>query len=183
MNQVMNEMARHGLRMNKELTLAIKAMTQSQEAIATLAPDFPAIQAATTELAQFLLEQFNVENIADMVTTQLIRAAKEVIHRLPSLQEATIKWLDQYQAGKFVVELNTDELNRQVGRAYEGLERLTIGLILAGMLVGTAIGMAFMSNLAADPRWEFVFAVLVLVFLAVLVFSGVIAYKLFRSED
>jgi ubiquinone biosynthesis protein len=182
MNRMMNELARFGLRLNKELTLAIKAMTQSQEAIATLAPEFPAIQAATGELAQFLLEQFNVENIAEMVTTQLIRAAKEVIHRLPSLQEATIKWLDQYQAGKFVVELNTDDLNRQVGRAYEGLERLTIGLILAGMLVGTAIGMAFMSNLADDPRWELVFAFLVLVFLGVLVFSGVIAYKLFRSE-
>ena len=158
-------------------------MAQSQEATATLDPDFPVIEATTKELAQFLLEQFNVENIADMVLTQLIRAAKEVIHRLPSLQEATIKWLDQYQAGKFVLELNTDDLNRQVGRAYEGLERLTIGLILAGMLVGTAIGMAFMSSLASDPRWALAYILLVLVFLGVLLFSGIIVYRIMHPTD
>jgi ubiquinone biosynthesis protein len=183
MNKLMNEMARFGLRMNKELTLAIKAMTQSQEAIATLAPDFLIIEATVEELAQFLLEQFNADNIADMVTTQLIRTAKEVMHRLPSLQEATTKWLDQYQAGKFVVELNTDDLNRQVGKAYEGLERLTIGLILAGMSVGSAIGMAFMSTLVNDPSWGPVFGLLVLVFLGVLVFSGYIVFKLFKSVN
>jgi ubiquinone biosynthesis protein len=181
MNKVMSEMAHFGLRMNKELTLAIKALAQSQEATATLAPNFPIIEATVEELKQFLLEQFNAENITEVVKTQVIRATKEVVHRLPSLQEATIKWLDQYQSGKFVVELNTDDLNRQVGRVQGGLERLTIGLILAGMLIGTSIGVAFMSNLTTDDRWAPVYGLLVLVFFGVLGFSGYVAFKLFRA--
>ena len=183
MNKIMNEMARYGLRMNKQLTLAIKALTQSQEATVTLDPNYPVIEATVADLKYFLMEQFNADNITELVKTQAIRAAKEVVHRLPSLQEATIRWLDQYQAGKFVVELNTDDLNRQVGRAYEGLERLTVGLILAGMLIGSAIGMAFLSTLINDPSWEPVFGLLVLVFLGVLGFSGYIVFKLFKSVN
>ncbi|GAB4429631.1 MAG: hypothetical protein Kow0031_10220 [Anaerolineae bacterium] len=183
MNKLMDEMSRFGLRMNRELTLAVKAMTQSQEAIATLAPDFLIVDATVEELKQFLLEQFNADNIVEIVQTQVVRTAKEVMHRLPNLQQATMQWLDQYQAGKFVVELNTDDLNRQVGRAYEGLERLTIGLILGGMLIGTAIGMAFMSTLVNDPGWAPVFGLLVLVFLGVLAFSGYVVYQLFKSVN
>ncbi len=181
MNKVMGEMSHFGLRMNKELTLAIKAMTQSQEATATLAPSFPIIEATVDDLKQFLLERFNADNITEVLKSQVMRTAKEVVHRLPSLQEATMQWLDQYQAGKFVIELNTDDLNRQVGRAYEGLERLTIGLILAGMLVGSAIGMAFLSTLVGDPNLAPVFGLLVLVFLGVLAFSGYIVFKLFKG--
>jgi ubiquinone biosynthesis protein len=181
MNKILNEMAHYGLRMNKQLTLAIKALTQSQEATVTLDPNYPVIEATVADLRYFLMEQFNADNITELVKTQAIRAAKEVVHRLPSLQEATIRWLDQYQAGKFVVELNTDDLNRQVGRAYEGLERLTIGLILAGMLIGSAIGMAFLSTLINDPSWEPVFGLLILVFLGVLGFSGYIVFKLFKG--
>jgi hypothetical protein len=116
----------------------------------------------------------------DTVKTQAIRSVKEVVRRLPSLQNATIKWIDQYQRGKFVLEIDTGDLSQQMGRVSQGFELLVMGLILAGMLIGSAIGVAFMYPLVDNSRWVYVYWLILAVFLGVLVFSGVTVYKLFR---
>ena len=180
MNKVLNEMSKYGLRMNKEFTLAIKAMGQSQEAMYTLDPNFDAVGTTVEQFKNLALEQYNADYIVDTVKTQAIRSAKEVVRRLPSLQEATVKWIDQYQQGKFVVEIDTQNLTQEMGRVSQGFERLTIGLILAGMLVGSAIGVAFLYPLLDNSTWVYVYGLLIAVFFGVLLFSGIIVFKMFR---
>ncbi|HTP07880.1 MAG TPA: hypothetical protein VMP08_06500, partial [Anaerolineae bacterium] len=54
---------------------------------------------------------------------------------------ATLKWLDNYQKGRFEVYVDTSELSRSVDKFNISTERLMVGMILAGMLIGGAIAM------------------------------------------
>ena len=62
--------------------------------------------------------------------------------RLPELQGATLKWLDNYQKGRFEVIVDTSDLSRSVDKFNISAERLMAGMILAGMLIGGAIALA-----------------------------------------
>ncbi len=59
--------------------------------------------------------------------------------RLPDLQTATLSWLDQYQKGKIVVEVNTADLSREIGKVSRIGQMLAAGMILAGMIIATGI--------------------------------------------
>ena len=57
---------------------------------------------------------------------------------MPDLQQATMKWVTQYEKGKFEVEVNTDELNRRLDVFNLAAQRLAVGIILLGMVIGSA---------------------------------------------
>ena len=74
---------------------------------------------------------------------QVSRSAREVVYRIPTLVEATTKWLDQYEKGRFTVHVDTSDLSPRVDQLDKALsksfERLILGLVLTGWLVGAAI--------------------------------------------
>ena len=84
-------------------------------------------------------EQYSVERVVENVKTQAVHGAKEMLRELPGLQDATGQWLDQFRRGRFVVELNTDELADSVNHFSRSMRRVTVALILIGMLIGSAI--------------------------------------------
>ncbi|NTU81562.1 MAG: AarF/ABC1/UbiB kinase family protein, partial [Chloroflexales bacterium] len=183
-NKVLGELARHGFRMNRQLTLAVKAIAQTEEATAILVPGADLFPIVVGEVQGLVVKQFTPEFIVDTLQTQVIRAGKEVLRRLPSLQEAAVKWLDQYQAGKLKLEIDTGELSGELKRlsssTKDGLQRLSIGLILAGMLIGSAIGLSFL-NPVEGAIWQYIYAVVLAAFLAVLLYSAVVVWMLVRS--
>ena len=129
----------NGLRLNQNLTLAIKAITQAEEIISTLSANIQFMRMANREIRYLLMEQLNADYIEEQLKLQAVRTAKEVVRRLPSLQEATISWLDQYQAGRFEVHVDTEDLTRQLASFNQNVRRLTVALILGGLLIGSAI--------------------------------------------
>jgi ubiquinone biosynthesis protein len=185
MDKLLAGLGRFGLRMDAELTLAVKSMAQSEEAALALAPGAPLLDIVADETKSLLVEHWTPERIVETLKAQAMRSAKEVVRRLPTLQDATLKWLDQYERGKLVVEVDSGDLSDQLGALStafsDGLRRLTIGLILGGMLIGSVIGIAILRPLLGGP-WEFLYGAIVVVFLATLVLSAAIATAMLRTS-
>jgi len=185
MTTMLNEMSRCGLRLNEGLTLAIKALMQAEEAVSALAPDVDVFQLITSEAKSLLGDQLTPARIVDALETQLRRSGKELARRLPSLADATLLWLDQYQRGKLGVELDTGELPQQIGQLSRtlaaGLRHLAVGLALCGMVIGSAIGAVLLRSL--EGAWAYLHGAVVLAFLAVLLFSAVIVTLMLSSAN
>jgi hypothetical protein len=81
--------------------------------------------------------------VTKTIQTQVSRTTREVAYRLPSLVDATTKWLDQYEKGRFSVHVDTSDLTPQVEKLDQALsksmDRLMVALVLTGWLVGSAI--------------------------------------------
>ncbi len=143
MSAVLGLMYTRGMRLNQQLTIALKALVQIEEAIATLSPSVSMVDIAMDEARQLLIEQVTFENIAETVRKQATRTVKEIARRAPNLSDATLKWLDQYQSGKFTVHVDTSDLSRDIDKVRTDVrsvfDRVFIAVILAGLLVGSAI--------------------------------------------
>ena len=136
-------MRRYGLRLDRNFVLAFKTLMQSEQIIYTLDENLHFIDSAVESSAILMREQFTAETVSDMVVTQVSRSAREVVYRIPSLVEATTKWLDQYEEGKFSVHVDTSDLSEQVDKLdavmLKSMDRLVVGLVMVGWLVGAAI--------------------------------------------
>ena len=136
-------MRRFGLRLDSNFVLAFKTLMQSEQIIYTLDPDLNFVSTAVQSSTILLRQQVNVDAISDMVTKQVSRSVREVVYRLPSLVDATTKWLDQYEQGRFSVHVDTSDLTPQVEKLDKALtrsmDRLVVGLVMVGWLVGAAI--------------------------------------------
>jgi ubiquinone biosynthesis protein len=136
---VLNTLHAAGLRLNSDLTLALKALIQVEEATRTLDPSVNMMVESFESVKHRYVEMFNVDNIAAMTRTQAIRSAKEVVRRLPSLQQATLRWLDQYEKGRVTVEVDTRELNDRLDQFNGTARTIALAMMLLGMVVGSGI--------------------------------------------
>jgi ubiquinone biosynthesis protein len=130
---------KHGLRLDPNLTLAIKALMQAQ-AIATLL--FPAggIVAEGVEIIhEEALKVVTADRIYDEAKKQLSMMAREAAHNLPSLSEATVKWLNQYRKGRFEVYLDTSGLTAEVNKVSLIGRQVVIAVMLVGLIIGSSI--------------------------------------------
>ena len=71
--------------------------------------------------------------------------AREALKRLPSLQEATMGWLDQYQKGRFEVYVDTSGLDKSVDKLASFGRQVVIAMMLVGMIIGSAIATSVMA--------------------------------------
>lgn len=134
---------RTGLRLDPNFTLVFKTLMQADEIIRRLDPNIALSSAAVESSLGLARDQITTEALAKTVRTQISRSSREVIYRIPSLVEATTKWLDQYEKGKVSVHIDTSDLSKEVTKLdkalNKSLDRLVIGLVLAGWIVGSAI--------------------------------------------
>ena len=126
--------------------MALKTLIQAEQIVHTLDPDLDISKGALADIQLFLTDQFSVETVKSQVQTQVMRSAKEIVRRIPDLQQATMQWLTQYEKGKFEVQVNTDELNARLDIFNQAAHRLSIGLLLLGMVIGSA----FATNMEGD---------------------------------
>jgi predicted unusual protein kinase regulating ubiquinone biosynthesis (AarF/ABC1/UbiB family) len=181
MNAILNILSAHGLRLNQDLTLAIKAIMQGEVIALTLQPHLLWSQVAFDEATSLLGEQFTTERIIDTVKTQAMRTAKELLREMPNLQDATAKWLDQYRLGRFVVELNTSALAESVEHFSQSIRRVTVALILVGMTIGSAIASSLLISFQ-NTQWAFLPMVAMGIFLATVLFSVVVVIHMRSTE-
>ena len=133
----------NGLRLDPNFTLVFKTLMQADEIIRRLEPTINLSMVAVESSTVLLRQQANTEYIAEQVRKQVSRSSREVIYRIPNLVDATTKWLDQYEKGKLSVHVDVSDLSEEVTKLDEAmgksLDRLVIGMILAGWLIGAAI--------------------------------------------
>lgn len=141
----LNVLTRSGLRLDKELTLGLKAMIQAEEIFSTLDPESSSklVDIAMSTITEFMAQQINAETIMESVRMEVTRSARELVGNLPSLTDATMKWIQQYQRGRLSVHIDTSDLEGQLKSTESALNsvvnRLVVGFVLAGIIVGSAI--------------------------------------------
>jgi ubiquinone biosynthesis protein len=141
LSAVMKCLADNGFRLNPNMTLAIKVIVQVEEVMSTLNPEESMIFGAIEEAQVVLKNEITLEKIGDMAKKEATNFLREAVKRLPELQGASLKWLDNYQKGRFEVFVDTSDLAHSVDKFNISAERLMVGMILAGMLIGGAIAL------------------------------------------
>jgi ubiquinone biosynthesis protein len=130
---------RYGLRLDRQFMLAIKAVVQSEAVVGALGGQVAVVPFAIQEVTALGLAELTQEKLVETVEQQATQIAKEVLRRVPNLQDATISWIDQYMQGKVVVQVDTADLTEHIDDLGTTFTKLTAGLIVTGMIVGTAI--------------------------------------------
>ena len=184
MSAVMGAVYGHGLRLDNDLTLAMKAVIQAQETASILDPSIDIGKAAMEEARDALIAGLTLDNVEKAATATGLRVGKELVRRLPTLESAAFMWIDQFGKGKLTVAIDTSSLDTQFRQLDETGRRLTVGLLTVGQLIGTAIlAVVLLQPAIADTVGP-------LASLAVIAFFGVLAYSLFvvyrvgrRPED
>jgi ubiquinone biosynthesis protein len=129
----------NGLKLNQDFTLALKAIVQVEEITRTLSPSFDLLTEGLGNAKELLTTEVTAEKIVASLRQSVIQTGKEIGRRVPDLQSATLSWLDQYQKGKIVVEVNTADLSREIGKVGRVGQTLAAGIILAGAIIATGI--------------------------------------------
>ena len=169
----------HGLRLDADLTLAVKALVQTESVARALSTGSGLINEGVPMLRDMVLESITGEKILEVATKQVTTVAGEIIERLPTLAGATTKWLDQYQKGRFEVTVDTSQLSKEVGKLTRLGREIVIAVMLVGMLVGSAIASYGIAALDLETSsWVFVERLAVIGFVVALILSFIIVLRL-----
>ena len=151
MTSVLDALARAGLRMDPDLTLALKAMIQAEETAHSLDPNLPLVDAAMDATRDLFVATFDPDKILNSLRTQALRTAKQAVRSIPSIEEALAGWLSQFQRGKFVVHLDGTDLTKQIAEIDATItrnsRRLALALLVVGLLIGGGIASSVPSTL------------------------------------
>ncbi|MCO6453017.1 MAG: AarF/ABC1/UbiB kinase family protein [Caldilineales bacterium] len=169
----------HGLRLDPQLTLAIKAMMQAEAISSRLYPEGGLVAEGTQMVRQMLVQEVTADKIINIASDQLMMAAREVFRRLPSFQNATIKWLDQYQKGRFEVYVDTSSLAKEVTKLGKLGRMITIALILVGMIIGSAIATGVIAFTGAqNETWTFIMRLAYLGYIFAMIIAIIMVVRL-----
>jgi ubiquinone biosynthesis protein len=153
-------LSEHGLRLNPNLTMAVKAMTQAEAITKLLYPEGGLMEEGVDMVKDLFVEAVTAERITEEAKKQLMIVGRELSKRLPSLSEATLGWLNQYQKGRFELYLDTSGLAKEVDKLGGLVRQIAIGIILVGTIVGSAIAISAISTYTTRSRlWDLFFRV------------------------
>jgi len=134
---------RYGLILERSLTIALKGLMQAEELVRTLAPGLSFIHTAVDEVQAVLLDQADGEVIYEKLKDGIIRTAKDVVVRWPVWKHSAGRWLAQLEEGRFTLHIDSSDFNRKIDdvdrRLGSSVQQLVLGLLLVGMLLGSAI--------------------------------------------
>ena len=139
LNAVMSVVYSSGLRLNNQLTIALKALIQSESTASALSPDIDIAKAAMEESRAAMLDGLNADNVEKVLRKQAMRVGRQALQRLPTLEAAAWKWVDQFGKGQLTIKIDASDLGEQFGTLDKVGASLTVGAILAGALVGMSI--------------------------------------------
>ena len=142
----------HGLRLDADLTLAVKALVQTESVARALSTSSGLLAEGVPMLRDMALDMVTGERIVNEAKKQLIGIGGQVIDRIPSLSEATVKWLDQYQKGRFEITVDTSQLSKEVTKLSRLGREIVIAIMLVGIIIGSAVGSYGIA--AAGPKGQ-----------------------------
>jgi predicted unusual protein kinase regulating ubiquinone biosynthesis (AarF/ABC1/UbiB family) len=173
----------NGLRLDSSLTLAVKATIQAEETARALSPVVDVSAAAVEEAKAAFLESLEPDKVEKRVRSTGVRISRELARRVPSLEAAAFKWLDLVNKGKLTVELDTGDLDKAIGKVGSLGKQATVGIIVMGQLIGTAIAMVILLQPALSAYTGLAYVAMI-AFGATLIVSMFVLFRvLLRSDD
>ena len=168
----MDLLRQHGLRLDPNLTLAIKALMQAQAIAMLLFPGGGIIADGVQMIREEALKAVTADRIYEEAKKQLTMVAREAAGNLPSLSEATMGWLNQYRKGRFEVYVDTSGVAKEVTKINHLGRQLVIALLVVGMVIGSAIATVGIGlGEFTGQYWDFIAQIAVLGY----IFSSIIA--------
>ena len=137
MSKVLTTIFDYGIRMPSELTLALKALVQTEEIARTLNPKIQITDVAQTISRHLFFEQLKPEVIARKLNSTLM----QLLQLVPLFNAALEQLLKEIKSGKLTIRLDVADMPPDFQELPGIISRLTIGLAIAGMTVGSAIAM------------------------------------------
>jgi len=148
LREVLTVIFREGVRLPSDLTLAIKTLIQGEEVARTLDPRIQIVDILQSISQQILLQNLDPRNWV----YQLGGSLREALRLMEALPRATETLLKQIEAGALRVGLDIPDFRQQVDHLYTISNRMTAGLIIAGMIIGSSIAM----SVSPDHSWSFI---------------------------
>jgi ubiquinone biosynthesis protein len=184
----MDVLRRNGLRLDPNLTLAIKAMAQVQAITTLLFPGGGLLAQGVQMAREEALNLVTSDNIANVATKAAGMVMREVSANLPSLTEATLGWLTQYKKGRFEVYVDTSAVSKEVAKINRFGRLAVVALMLVGLIIGSAIATAGIALGGFEGEiWSFLSRVAVLGYVFSAFAAGLIVLRLiwrwFRGKD
>jgi ubiquinone biosynthesis protein len=170
----------NGLLLDSQLTLAMKSVMQAEETARALSFDIDLSQAAVAEAQAALLESLTPERIQKEVQSTAIRLAKELARRAPNVETAALKWLDMFNQGKLTVEVDTKGLEKSLAGINDLGRQATVGVIVVGQLIGTAIVMAILLQ-PSLTQFQSVAYLAMIAFGVTLIVSFIVLFRVFLA--
>jgi len=177
MSAAMGVLRDNGLRLDPQLTLALKAMVQASAFFTRLAPpDRPFTEAALSAVRELAEEAVSDETVINAAKKEATKLAGQALQELPDYMKGLLGWRDQVKRGKFTLFLDTSSLDKQVDTLRSIASMLLVALLVAGGMIGGALASSALRSSGATQaarvaEWVFfasvgLAVVLVLVFLA-----------------
>jgi predicted unusual protein kinase regulating ubiquinone biosynthesis (AarF/ABC1/UbiB family) len=130
----------NGYRLDPQLTLALKSLTQASAFFTPLAdPEHPFTTEAlkaSIELGQQAIEDGVIEGAARREGSRLL---SEAFQAAPDYLKGLLSWRDQLKSGRLTVYVDTSALDRQMAAARSITSMIVIAVLVAGSLVGSAV--------------------------------------------
>ena len=132
-----------------------------------------------TEARAALLESFTPEKIQKQIQGSAVRIGKELAREgAVARGRGAVSWIDQFNKGKFVVEVDTKGLERSISSVSDIGRQATVGVIVVGQLIGTAIVMAILLQPELEQFQGLAYLAMI-AFAVTLVVSFVVLFRLF----
>jgi ubiquinone biosynthesis protein len=141
----MDVLRRNGLRLDPNLTLATKALMQTEAITSLLFPEGGLLVQGVQVAREEALKQVTSENVNKVANKALGMVAREFSAQLPTITEAGLSWFNQYKKGRFEVYVDTSALGKEVKTLNRFGRQAVIAMMLIGLLIGSAIVIAAVS--------------------------------------
>ncbi len=176
-----------GYRFDPALTLAMKAMAQAEAITRALVPDWTGsdfTEVAVESLQQQALDAITFEAVMDVAISQVNFVVREVSEQLPSVTDGILKWLGILRRGAVKVEVDTSALDKQIDRLQGVARMLTLGVLVVGLIIGSAIaaGTSQLDGSALEPVTDFAASVFTLSALLGLAWVAISGIQLLRAQ-
>ncbi len=129
-----------GYRLDPQLTLALKSLTQASAFFTPLAdPEHPFTSEAlkaSIELGQEAIADGVIEDAARREGSKML---SEAFQAAPDYLRGLFSWRDQLKSGRLTVYVDTSALDRQMEAARSITSMVVVAVLVAGALVGSAV--------------------------------------------
>lgn len=133
--EMMEIMRQHRLRVPMQYALADKALLEMEGVARSLDPDFRPVEAARPFVWRLYFERWRPDAMARRLLTHL----SEALHLLQNLPRRIESLVSQLEKGELSLQLKHEGLVPLTRALQEGASRVTVGLIVAALIVGSSM--------------------------------------------
>ncbi|MBP7227960.1 MAG: hypothetical protein KA988_02515 [Longilinea sp.] len=171
LSEVLALIYQHGIRLPSELSMAIKTLIQAEAVARELDARISVVEILTAVAQQMVLQRLNPQTWVFQLAGML-RETSRLTQALPRALEVLLTQMGQ---GALRIGLDIPDFAQQVCHLYTITNRLTVGVVLAGMIIGSAIAM----GVSPHDSWSFIPILGVIGFVVSMSVAGFLVWGVF----